>query len=53
MNGEAIFKWEPHLNTRFAIIPKHGKNQDVIWFEDETMHTVNAQEWVNKKMVEN
>lgn len=53
MRGEAIFKWEPNLNTRFAILPRNGKNQDVIWFECEAMlgmHTVNARE-VNGKII--
>lgn len=47
MRGEEIFKWEPFLNTRFAILPRNGRNQDIIWFEDEAMlgmHTVNARE---------
>jgi carotenoid cleavage dioxygenase len=44
---ETIFKWEPHLNTRFAIMPRYGKDNEVIWFEDQAamgFHVVNAHE---------
>lgn len=47
MKGEPIFKWEPKLNTRFAIMPRYGNDNDVIWFEDEAtmgFHVVNARE---------
>jgi carotenoid cleavage dioxygenase len=47
MRKEPIFKWEPNLNTRFAIIPRHGNAQNVIWFEDQAalgFHVVNARE---------
>jgi carotenoid cleavage dioxygenase-like enzyme len=51
MKGEPIFKWEPNLNTRFAILPKYGNQKDVIWFEDQAalgFHVVNAHEEENK-----
>jgi carotenoid cleavage dioxygenase len=51
MRREQIFKWEPNLNTRFAIIPRHGNNDDVVWFEDEScmgFHVVNAREQGDK-----
>jgi carotenoid cleavage dioxygenase-like enzyme len=47
MRCETAFQWEPNLNTRFGIMPKNGKNSDVIWFEDKAclgMHVVNARE---------
>jgi len=47
MRHEPIFKWEPNLNTRFAIIPKYGNDNNVIWFEDQAtigFHVVNAHE---------
>lgn len=47
MRGENIFKWESNLNTRFAIMPRLGNDEDIIWFEDEAVlgfHVVNAHE---------
>ena len=47
LQNETVIKWEPQLNTRFAIIPRYGKNNDIIWFEDEAalgFHVVNARE---------
>lgn len=52
---ETIFKWEPHLNTRFAILPRYGNNQDIIWFEDVAalgFHVVNAWEETDKIILE-
>lgn len=43
--GDSIFKWEPDRRTHFAILPRYGKNEDIIFFEDVpclSMHTVNA-----------
>ena len=54
-NREMLFQWEPNLNTRFAIIPRFGKNEDVIWFEDTAtlaMHVVNAREEEDKIILE-
>ncbi len=51
MRRENIFKWEPHLNSRFAIMPRYGKNEDVLWFEIPAclaMHTINAFEQGDK-----
>ncbi len=45
--GETVFKWEPGLNSRFAVIPRYGNNDQVIWFETEAclgMHVINAYE---------
>jgi len=53
--GEPIFKWEPNLNTRFAIMPRHGNDKDVIWFEDQStmgFHVVNAREESDKIILE-
>lgn len=53
--GEPIFKWEPNLNTRFAIMPRHGNDNDVIWFEDQSsmgFHVVNAREEGDKIILE-
>lgn len=47
MRGEQPFKWEPHLNTRFAIMPRYGNDTNIIWFEDQAalgFHVVNARE---------
>lgn len=47
MRRETIFKWEPNLNSRFAIVPRYGTHKQVIWFEDAAclaMHVVNAYE---------
>lgn len=47
MQRENAFKWEPNLNTHFAILPRYGKSEDLIWFEIPAclgMHSVNAQE---------
>lgn len=47
MRKETVFKWEPYLNTRFAIVPRFGNENDVIWFEDSPafgFHVVNAYE---------
>jgi len=47
MQGGSIFKWEPECGTHFAILPRHGKNEDIIYFNDASclgMHTVNAYE---------
>ena len=55
MRGEPIFKWEPNLNTRFAIMPRYGNDNDVIWFEDEAamgFHVVNAYEESDKIILE-
>lgn len=55
MHGEPIFKWEPNLNTRFAIMPRYGNNNDVIWFEDQScmgFHVVNAREEGEKIILE-
>ncbi len=45
MQGGSIFKWEPERRTHFAILPRYGKNEDIIFFEDEPclgMHVANA-----------
>ncbi|HLB42818.1 MAG: hypothetical protein A3E87_00020 [Gammaproteobacteria bacterium RIFCSPHIGHO2_12_FULL_35_23] len=55
MRGEPMFKWEPNLNTRFAIIPRYGKESDVILFEDQAalgFHVVNAHEEKDKIILE-
>lgn len=55
MRGEPIFKWEPNLNTRFAIMPRYGKESDIIFFEDQAalgFHVVNAREEKNKIILE-
>jgi carotenoid cleavage dioxygenase-like enzyme len=51
MQKETVFKWEPNLNTRFAILPRYGNDEDIIWFEDQAalgFHIVNAYEQKNK-----
>lgn len=53
--GEPIFKWEPNLNTRFAIMPRYGNDNNVIWFEDQAaigFHVVNAREEMDKIILE-
>jgi len=55
MRGEPIFKWEPNLNTRFAIMPRYGNDNNVIWFEDQAamgFHVVNACEKGDKIILE-
>lgn len=55
MRRETVFKWEPHLNTRFAIVPRYGNDSDVIWFEDMAalgFHVVNAWEEADKIILE-
>lgn len=55
MRREPIFKWEPNLNTRFAIIPRYGNAKDVMWFEDQAamgFHVVNAHEEDGKIILE-
>ncbi len=55
MRGEQPFKWEPNLNARFAIMPRYGNDNDVIWFEDQAalgFHVVNAREEKNKIILE-
>ncbi|MBA2651604.1 MAG: carotenoid oxygenase family protein [Tatlockia sp.] len=55
MQGEQIFKWEANLNTRFAVMPRYGNSNDVIWFEDEAamgFHVVNAYEVPDKIILE-
>ncbi len=55
MRKETVFKWEPNLNTRFAILPRYGSEQDIIWFEDEAalgFHVVNAHEEKDKIILE-
>lgn len=50
MRGESIFKWEANLNTRFAIMPRYGNENQIIWFEDKAalgFHVVNAEEVEN------
>src|SRR5262249_50310935 len=52
---EPIFKWEPNLNTRFAIMPRYGKNREIIWFEDKAclgFHVINAYEDKNTIILE-
>lgn len=47
MRGEQPFEWNPNLNTRFAIMPRYGNDNDIIWFEDQAalgFHVVNAYE---------
>lgn len=51
--GEPLFKWEPNLNTRFAIMPRYG--DDIVWFEDQAalgFHVVNAHEENDKIILE-
>lgn len=55
MRGEQVFKWEPYLNSRFAIIPRYGNDKDVVWFEDQAalgFHVVNAREEKDKIILE-
>lgn len=55
MRGEQPFKWEPNLNSRFAIMPRYGNDDNVIWFEDQAalgFHVVNAQEEKGKIILE-
>jgi carotenoid cleavage dioxygenase len=55
MRREPVFKWEPNLNTRFAIMPRYGNDNKVIWFEDQAamgFHVVNAREEVDKIILE-
>lgn len=55
MQKETVFKWEPHLNTRFAIVPRYGNESDIIWFEDQTtigFHVVNAREQGDQVILE-
>lgn len=55
IQGETIFKWEPNLNTRFAIMPRYGNDNNVIWFEDKAalgFHVVNAREEAGKIILE-
>lgn len=55
MRGENVFKWEPNLNTRFAIMPRYGNDNNIIWFEDQSalgFHVVNAREENDKVILE-
>lgn len=55
MRKETVFKWQPNLNTRFAIMPRVGNDQNIIWFEDEAalgFHVVNAKEEGNNIILE-
>lgn len=55
MQNETVFKWEPNLNTRFAIVPRYGNDSEVIWFEDKStmgFHVVNAREEGNHLILE-
>lgn len=55
IKGDTIFKWEPNLNTRFAIMPRYGNDNNVIWFEDKAalgFHVVNAREEAGKIIME-
>jgi len=55
MRGEQIFKWEPNLNTRFAIMPRYGNENEMIWFEEQAalgFHVVNAREEQDKIILE-
>jgi len=55
MRKETVFKWEPNLNTRFAIMPRFGNDDDIIWFEDQAalgFHIVNAREEGNNIILE-
>lgn len=45
--GEAAFAFEPDRPSRFGILPRHGDNQTVRWFEAPScyvFHTLNAYE---------
>lgn len=46
-NGRHKLEFHPEMPTRFAVIPRHGKPEDVRWFEFSPCflyHTVNAWE---------
>lgn len=45
--GEPAFKFEPESPSRFGILPRHGDNNDIRWFEAPAcyvFHTLNAYE---------
>ena len=43
--GEPLLKYEPDLGSRFGILPRHGRTDDVRWFDAPAcfvFHTLNA-----------
>ncbi|MDJ0714798.1 MAG: carotenoid oxygenase family protein [Prochloraceae cyanobacterium] len=45
--GEPAFMFEEHTPSRFGIVPRHGDNSDIRWFESSScyiFHTLNAWE---------
>jgi carotenoid cleavage dioxygenase len=47
MQGQSPLQFEPDFPARFGIMPRHGTNADVRWFEGPScyiFHTVNAYE---------
>ncbi|MBK1987769.1 carotenoid oxygenase family protein [Sphaerospermopsis aphanizomenoides BCCUSP55] len=45
--GEAMMMFESHLPSRFGIVPRHGDNSNIRWFETPScyiFHTLNAYE---------
>ncbi|NEO31059.1 MAG: 9-cis-epoxycarotenoid dioxygenase [Symploca sp. SIO3C6] len=43
--GEAVFQFEVNRPSRFGILPRHGDNNDIRWFETSScyiFHTLNA-----------
>jgi carotenoid cleavage dioxygenase len=47
MAGKPAIRWDPDNGSRVGIIPRHGKAEDMRWFDIDTcfvFHTVNAYE---------
>lgn len=47
LRGQSLLKFEPELGARFGILPRHGRGQDIKWFEVSpcfVFHTLNAYE---------
>jgi len=45
MSGGAAFAWEPENGARIGLLPRFGKDEDVIWFDVKTgyiFHVLNA-----------
>ncbi len=43
--GKRLAYFDPHVPARFGILPRHGSNADVRWFEDDAcyiLHVINA-----------
>ncbi|MBD0370527.1 MAG: carotenoid oxygenase family protein [Pyrinomonadaceae bacterium] len=47
LRGQPLLKFEPQLGARLGILPRHGRGQDIKWFEVSpcyVFHTLNAYE---------